>query len=338
MKLRLIEIFISDQHQGIVASILQENEFLGTWWVPQPQQRQKVQLLLYDKDVEAVLDQLDSQCSGLENFRVMLLSVEATLPRPDLLEAQGNQESDQGKQQQTPQRVNREELYTDIIASIEVSWRQNIMVLLSTLIAAVGLLQNSQTVIIGAMVIAPLLKPNMALAVATTLDDLSLGLRTLRTGLLGIGLAIALSTTIGSVFPVDPSLSEIAMRTDIQLTDVILALASGAAGSLAVTTGETNAVVGVMVSVALLPPLVVFGLLLGSGQWQWLFGSGLLVLTNLVCLNLAAVIVLWIQGVKPRQAHRADEAQKTTGVAFAGWGLLLAGLLTVITLWKYQLL
>ena len=128
------------------------------------------------------------------------------------------------------------------------------------------------------------------------------------------------------------------MRTDVHLTDVILALASGAAGALALTAGETSAVVGVMVSVALLPPLVVFGLLIGSQQWYWLLGSGMLVLTNLVCLNLAAVVVLALQEVEPREAYSADRAKQATGAALTGWGLLLAGLITAITLWKYPVL
>ncbi|MGF1515589.1 MAG: TIGR00341 family protein [Elainellaceae cyanobacterium] len=337
MSLRLLEIVISDRQHDAIADFLEKNQFLGTWCGPLEQQRLLVRILLYAKEAEEVIDQLDEAFSELQDFNLMLLEVEAALPRPDLLGPQDSRSLPSWRKGEQPQsRVNREELYTDIIEGISISWRQNIMVILSTLIAAVGLLQNSQAAIIGAMVIAPLLKPNMALAVATTLGDLSLGVKTLRTGLLGIGLAIALSAAIGYAFPVDPSLSEISMRTDVQLTDVILALASGAAGSLALTMGEAIAVVGVMVSVALLPPLVVFGLLIGSGQWQWLLGSGLLVLTNLVCLNLAAVIVMWVQDIEPRQENQADKAEKATGVAFAGWALLLAGLVTAITLWKYQ--
>ncbi len=338
MSIRLLEIVVPEHQRHGIDQFLENHPCLGTWQGPLEQQLLWVRILLYSKDVELIIDLLDEQFSG-PGFRLTLLPVEAVLPRPDLLGPRTQEKrSRQNEAQQILPRINREELYLDIIDSISVSWQQNIMVVLSTLIAAVGLLQNSQTVIIGAMVIAPLLKPNMALAVATTLGDLSLGLRTLSTGILGISIAVALSAAIGYVFPVDPSLPEISMRTDVQLTDVLLALASGAAGSLALTAGETSAVVGVMVSVALLPPLVVFGLLLGSGQWSWLLGSGLLVMTNLVCLNLAAVIVLWVQDVEPRKERSADKAQKATGIALTGWLLLLVGLVTAITVWKYQLL
>ena len=62
------------------------------------------------------------------------------------------------------------------------------------------------------------------------------------------------------------SVPALAARTQVDPRDVVLALAAGAAGSLAFTTGIPTVVVGVMVAVALLPPLVVAGLLLGGGH------------------------------------------------------------------------
>ena len=337
MGLRLLELVIPDGERASLESFLETSDSLGTWYGSLEQGRLMVRILLHAQAAELVIDQLYDKFAKLDDFHLLVLSVEGALPRPE----QGHVKDPAAPRSQRPggqllPRINREELYNEVIDSVNISWHQSSMVVLSTLIAAVGLLQDSQTVIIGAMVIAPLLKPNMALAVATALGDIALGVRTLWTGAAGIGLVVVLSAGIGYWFPVDPSLSEMAMRTDVQLPDVILALASGAAGALALTAGQTSAVVGVMVSVALLPPLVVFGLLMGSHQWPWLLGSGLLVLTNLVCLNLAAVLVMTLQDLGPRESYSADRAKQTTGVAIAGWGLLLAGLTTAISLWKFQ--
>ena len=85
--------------------------------------------------------------------------------------------------------------------------------MLSSSIAAVGLIRGSEVVIIGAMVIAPLLKPNMALAVATTLGDLSLAVKTIRVGFIGILVPIVFSVFIGLLYPISPDLPEIAIRT-----------------------------------------------------------------------------------------------------------------------------
>ena len=76
---------------------------------------------------------------------------------------------------------------------------------------------------------------------------------------------MALSVTIGVLVPVDPALTEVASRTRARDGDIALALASGLARALAFTTGVSTTLIGVMVAVALLPPLVAFGLLLGGG-------------------------------------------------------------------------
>jgi uncharacterized hydrophobic protein (TIGR00341 family) len=157
-------------------------------------------------------------------------------------------------------------LYEDIKAAARCSRVFLIMVVLSTIVAAVGLYYNSVAIIIGAMVIAPLLGPNVALALATALGDLALLRHALLTALAGIATAMVLSVFIGVLLNVDPATPEIASRNAVGLGDIAVALASGAAGALAFTTGASATLIGVMVAVALLPPLVTFGLLLGGGH------------------------------------------------------------------------
>ncbi|MDI6644585.1 MAG: DUF389 domain-containing protein [Methanobacteriaceae archaeon] len=68
-----------------------------------------------------------------------------------------------------------------------------------------------------------------------------------------------------------------------------MALASGFAGSLALITDISSALVGVMIADALLPPLVTYGLLLGSGQYYMAVGALLLFLVNLVAIIFARI-------------------------------------------------
>ncbi|MCJ8282456.1 MAG: TIGR00341 family protein [Rivularia sp. ALOHA_DT_140] len=259
----------------------------------------------------------------VEGFRLLLLPVEASLPRLespqdtiDLLTA--------------PNRINREEIYTNVAASIHFSWTQIALLLLSSSIAAVGLVRGSEVVIIGAMVIAPLLKPNMALAVATTLGDLSLALKTLRVGFVGVFTPIIFSVLIGLLYPISPDLPEIAIRTKLTLPDIVVALASGAAAAISLTAGEISSIVGVMVSVALLPPLVTWGMLMGSGEWEPAFGAMLLVTANVASLNLAAIATLLLQDVRPTGWLESIQAKKLTKFATICWILLLTGLIGVI--------
>ena len=81
--------------------------------------------------------------------------------------------------------------------------------------------------------------------------------------------------------------------------DIVLALASGAAGALSFTSGVPGSLIGVMVAVALLPPLMVFGLLVGDGQFQMSLSAFLLLMTNVVCVNISGVAMFLAQGVRP---------------------------------------
>jgi uncharacterized membrane protein len=84
------------------------------------------------------------------------------------------------------------------------------------------------------------------------------------------------------------------------------------------------------VAVALLPPLVVCGMLLGSEFTGRAFSAALLVLVNVICVNLAGVITFLAQGVRPRSWWEAERAKKATRIAIALWVALLAVLVAVV--------
>jgi uncharacterized hydrophobic protein (TIGR00341 family) len=149
------------------------------------------------------------------------------------------------------------------------------------------------------MVIAPLLGPNVALSFATTVGDGALGRNALKTNIVGIGIAFAVSLLIGYLLAIDPETSEIARRTVVSYADILLALASGIAAALSVTSGVPAVLIGVMVSVALMPPLVVFGLLMGSGNFLLSLNALELVAVNMICINLAGVVTFLVQGLRP---------------------------------------
>ena len=203
------------------------------------------------------------------------------------------------------------------------------MTILSTIVVAIGLQTNNVAVIIGAMVIAPFLGPNVALALSTCLADRKLGENALKTLSGGIFIVIFLSLCLGYFFETDVYIPEISSRTQVHLLDIVLALASGCAGVLAFTTGASSAVIGVMVAVALLPPLTVCGLLLGAGNYHDSMGALLLFFTNIICINLAGVATFLGQGVSPRVWWQANKAKKATRKALLLWSISL-GLLAMI--------
>ena len=118
------------------------------------------------------------------------------------------------------------------------------------------------------------------------------------------------------------------------LPRVDAALASGAAGVLAFTTGVSATLIGVMVAVALLPPLTVSGLLLGAGHVHDSFFAFLLLMTNIICINLSGIITFWFRGISPRTWWEADKAKKSTRKALVSWTVTLGLLIAVILLWQ----
>jgi uncharacterized hydrophobic protein (TIGR00341 family) len=330
MALRLIEMVLDEKDGEAVRELLKDQNVLEHRQMRLADGEVLVRILLHAEQTEALLDLFESQYAGREGNRLVILPVEATLPRPEPEPAAASGQP--ASEEQVPERISREELYEDIKDAAELSRVYLTMVVLSTIVAAVGLYYNSVAIIIGAMVIAPLLGPNVALSLGTTLGDLQLLRRALITALAGTGAAMVLSVVIGALLVVNPATPEVASRSGVGLGDVAVALASGCAGALAFTTGVSATLIGVMVAVALLPPLVTFGLLLGGGHPALAMGALSLFLMNLICVNLAGVLTFLAQGIRPATWWEKDRAAKATRIAIGLWATLLAALGCMIVL------
>jgi uncharacterized hydrophobic protein (TIGR00341 family) len=325
MPLRLVEAKLPESPEGI-QDALGDVQVVDYWVVGTTDGWSSVRILVDTERTEALADRLRERYSETD-LRLVLLAVEATIPPVE--EEAGAGEGADGAPT-TPGRISREELHQDIVQASRLTPVWAAMVFLSTVVAAVGLIRGDVAIIIGAMVIAPLLGPNMALALAVTLGDVDLARsagRTIAAGLLIAGLS---SVLMGLAFPIDPTVSDIAGRTRAGLGDIALALSAGAAGTLAFTGGLPGALVGVMVAVALLPPLAVAGLLAGAGYAEGAVGALILVGTNVACINLAAVGTFLIQKVRPRSWWEADRARGALRIAISSWLLLLAALAALI--------
>lgn len=333
MALRLVEIVLPQDTQENVEAILEEFQVTQVWLENGQDERIFMKLLIPAEKTEAVLDVFEKRFSSREFFRIILLPVEASIPRPES-EEEAESRQDQASSQEVPEpptgRISREELYHDVLDVTQFSKVYVVMVILSSVVAAIGILRDNVAIIIGAMVIAPLLGPNVGLSLATTLGDTSLGRVAFKTFAGGVLVALALSVCLGIAIPFDASIPEILSRTKVGFGDIALALASGTAGTLAFTTGLPSALIGVMVAVALLPPLVTFGLLTGAGKIPMAMGALLLFLTNVICVNLSGVATFLIQGVRPLSWWEAAIAKKATRKAILVWALLLVVLVFLI--------
>ncbi len=332
MPLRLIEMALPEHQIKTVQELLQDRPVVDVWYDQLSDTQVLVKILLSTEETEPLIDLLDEHFSIETGFRLILLPVAASVPRvEEPEESPSKKEKEKPRQEEKSlARISREELYTQISATSKFSLSYFVMVVLSAIVTAIGLLNNNVAVVIGAMVIAPLLGPNMALALATTLGDMNLARKSLKTNIAGLLIGLILSLILGFLLTVDPSNPQIAPRTRIGLIDLVLALASGIAGVLAFTIGAPTSLIGVMVAVALMPPLVTLGLMLGSKNFLLALGSLWLLLTNVICVNLAGVITFWAQGVRPTTWWEANIARRATILSIITSAILLIILIAII--------
>ena len=321
--MKLIEVNADAGHVDTVSSIAESNEAADFRLGYKGEDgRQIMRILISDERAQAVLDALQKPLGKDAEARIVVIAVEATLPRPPEKE----------RTQEEAATAIREALYEDIEKSARLDSNFLILVILSTIVAAIGLIEDNVAVVIGAMVIAPLLGPNLALGLGTALGDTTLMWKATRTNGVGIGLAFLIALGIGLTWPVDIRSHELIARTDVGLDSVALALASGAAAVLSITTGLSSVLVGVMVAVALLPPTATLGLMLGVGQYQDAFGAALLLAVNIVCVNLSAKVVFLAKGIHPRTWWEKKKAKRAMILYLMIWAVSLALLVGVIYL------
>lgn len=337
MALRLIKILPPNGY-GDLKSLINEDDIVDSWIDKSEGDRTVINLLADVELTEKILGDLETKFTGYEDYRIVLLPISATLPAQKVEEENEEEQSidrdGKEKDEKRVHRISRDELYEEIKKVVDFSWVYLVLIALSCVVAANGLIRDNAAMVIGAMVIAPILGPNVGLALATTLGDKTLLKRSLKSIFYGFSLGLSLSVLMGLLIDVNPEVSEISSRTVVSYADIALGLAAGIAGCLSFTRGISAAVIGVMVAVALLPPMVATGLLLGSGMFELAYGAGLLTVTYIICINLAGVLTFFLQGIKPHSFTEQREGEEFSRYAIFIWVSLLI-LLSVIIYFEF---
>ena len=182
-----------------------------------------------------------------------------------------------------------------------------IMVILSCTVATYGLLSNSTAVVIGAMLIAPLMGPILggALGISTHSNDL-LKLSA-KAEALGAVTAVVLAAVLTLILPRTDLTPEIMARTTPTILDLVIALASGAAGTYAICMKPQGATLpGVAIATALMPPLCVVGIGLAKQDFGVMSGALLLFLANMIAINVAAIALFTLAGFSSSSSINED--------------------------------
>ena len=175
-----------------------------------------------------------------------------------------------------------------------------VLIVLSSLIAALGLLLDSPAVVIGAMLVAPLMSPILGFSLSIVLGEVRLLRTSLESVFKGVMATIIVSILVGLLSPLKEMTSEIIARTQPTLLDLFIALASGMAGAYALSRKDVSAALpGVAIAAALAPPLAVVGLGIANGNFQAAGGALLLFVTNIITISLAGMVIFALLGIHP---------------------------------------
>jgi uncharacterized hydrophobic protein (TIGR00271 family) len=188
--------------------------------------------------------------------------------------------------------------------SAELSFSFLAFMVLATLIAAVGIMTDSQILIIGAMVVGPEFGPLAGFAVAVVQRRLDLARRSFIALAVGFPVAIAasflLTVLLRALGPAPDELSAIGHPATLFISDpntfsVIVALLAGITGVLSLTTAKSGALIGVLISVTTIPAAANVGVAAAYGDWSEFRGALAQLGINLLCLIAAGVATLMVQ-------------------------------------------
>ena len=338
--MKIIEVIADAGHRDTIVGIAEQQQVEDIWFTQNNEDGRIVaRLLVSPEKRQKVLDSLQTIFHNADNYRVLIIPLDTALPKPVEPEVEAlseeQQEEEKAKEKERKKAAlmsTREEILAQVEKDAQLNDNFILLVILSAIVAAIGLLENNLAVIVGAMVIAPLLGPNIAFSLGASLGEKKLVIDALKTIFVGIVIAILFSIGIGLLWPGSFDSSELLARTDVAYSGTAIALASGAAASLSLVSGTSSVLVGVMVAVALMPPAVTIGLMLSIGEYNHAIGAALLLAVNIVCINLSAKLVFLFRGIKPRTWLDAHKAKQSRLLYIGVWVALLALLFVIIYL------
>ncbi|MFC4560078.1 TIGR00341 family protein [Virgibacillus kekensis] len=291
MELQMIEILapqaFNEEH------ILEKFDHTVSW-VTQGEEDVHIHILVEKQDAEQILNYLEKAASDESNqFDALLYSVKAYIP------SHLNEKNTPNDDQEQFQRASRHELLSVVQTSSKIDGSFSWFTVFAAVVATVGIIQNSPALVLGANIIDPSIRPLMGVSFSSVLGEKKIMRQSSVTALFGLLIPVSIAALFGFLFPLPINSTEFLARTNVFLLDILVAIAAGAAGALSFVKRSQGQLVGVMISLAVLPPAIVFGMMMGAFEWQSAIQPLLLLVININSILLSAIVVYWLSGIKP---------------------------------------
>lgn len=200
-------------------------------------------------------------------------------------------------------REDRIRLYERLRTGSEWGFDFMALIALSTTIAALGLIQSSAAVVIGAMLVAPLMTPILGAGLALVSGNAVFMRSAAKAIVLGFALAVSIGVVVGLLSPVKTLTPELISRGGPNLLDMGVAFVSGVAAAFAMSRSHLIAALpGVAIAAALVPPIATVGIAIAWGEFDVALGSALLFGTNVVAIIIGASVIMFAVGVRRRKS------------------------------------
>ncbi len=201
----------------------------------------------------------------------------------------------------------------NIINNKEIKGANALLLMCSIMVASLGLDLNSPAVIIGAMLISPLMSPILGVGLGFGINDKETLFISLQHFFLALIIALITSYLYFIITPFGALTDEIKGRTAPNLLDGLVAIFGGIAGIISITRKDkSNAIPGVAIATALMPPLCVAGYGLAKGEPDFFLNAFYLFFLNSFFIAASTYIVIRLMGFKYKKYPNPKERSRNT--------------------------
>lgn len=315
MQLRTLHIICSDNEAAKkVKKIFKGCKSVIESWENKNAESVSIYLLVSDQD-QKLFDSLQSLSEKQESVRMIVQTVDASFPK-------NFRDKKQEQEKNSPvffDIISREEMLEIVKQRSRLNGSYLSLIIISSIVATIALIKDNVAMLIGAMVLTPLLGPNLALALSTATANTMLVKRAVLSGGIGYILTFIVAAFTGFVVGKAAGDDITPMLIGYGFESIPIAVCAGAAATILLLQGTLSSLIGVMVAVAFLPPIAMTGLALSSGDYSNSIDAFMLFAINLASFNLAAKTVLLTAGIRPRKSSENGDFYRSIVIYLVGW-------------------
>ncbi|TXT60009.1 MAG: conserved membrane protein of unknown function [Promethearchaeota archaeon] len=249
--------------------------------------------------VPEIIEALNKIGVGTKYGIVDILNLETTIPRLDMTESEKEKKK---RRAQIAERVSVEEIEKDIIENSQPSFNYFLFILLSAIIAGVGLLTDSAIILIASMILSPLMGPILGLSFSVITKNKWVLKKSLISQSLGLLMAITAGLLLGLfgrfIVQLPNPTNEMRIRSFPNLFDIVISTCGGVAAGFTVTGRLRSSIVGIAIALSLMPPAANVGLALVYLDGALSLGSLILLISNILIINLCTLLIFKLKNIK----------------------------------------